>query len=198
MIENNTYSLKSELDTLNTKLNGLSKLIRADETYKKIGDLPQITKNDKLDMLETLKKIIDKYEKCNFIIESAGKEIPFPYTEVVIHGFMIVLCILALLYAYLKYSPFTQLRDLKKLYKLREDLEFANPKDLTLRKTEVDQLYGCHKENMISIMFALKVTFFMFIVIFLIFYSVKIISSANDFKSGLYNSFYFEESQCYT
>ena len=55
----------------------------------------------------------------------------------------------------------------------------------------------CHDEDMESITYSIKIIFAIFIVLFLIFYSIKIITSANDFKLGLYNSAFFEESKCY-
>ena len=67
---------------------------------------------------------------------------------------------------------------------------------------EVDNLAKiekeCHAEDVDAIVFTIKVIVFSTIIMFLTFYTVTIMESAGEFRMGLYNSVYYEESRCYT
>lgn len=197
IIENNTNELKSSLDDFALKLDDIESELDGGQKIQKFKVLDQdkITDDDKKELFDLIKNIVDKYEKCNYIIESAKTQIPFPYPEVIMNGFMMTIALLGLLYAISTFAPIKRLRDIKKLNKLKARVMISdNIQDIN---EEISSYAVCHSEDMDSIVIALKLIFFTFIIMFLIFYSVKIASSANDFRFGLYNSAYFEESRCY-
>ena len=107
---------------------------------------------------------------------------------------MIAACVLCFVYIFGQMNPLERLKKIKKLNKMKEDAMFTN--DEEMRKL-VDLERICNLEEIDMIAFTLKIIFFSFLFMFLIFYTVNIISSTGDFKSGLYNSAYFEESRCY-
>lgn len=197
IIENNTLELRKSLDELSKKLDSISNVLNDSERVLKFSaiDSSKVTDNDKKNLFDSIKNIVDKYEKCNYIIESAKTTIPFPYPEVVMHGFMLTITIVAILYALSTFAPIKRLRDIKKLNKLKAKVLITD--NMQEINDELMSHSICHNEDMDSIVLALKMIFFTFIIMFLVFYSVKIASSANDFRYGLYNSAYFEESRCY-
>lgn len=195
IIENNTNELKSALSDLSTKLDDIDSRLDMSQMGYKIGILDKITVDDKKDLLENIKKVIDKYEKCNYIIESGKNQVPFPYAEVVMHGFMLLLSVIAVIYVLVVFGPLSRIKDIKYMNKLKEELQFST--DISSFSQKMTSISMCHNEAMEGLVFSMKIIFFFFILMFLMFYSVKIISTANDFKSGLYNSSYFEDSRCY-
>ncbi len=197
IVENNTNELKNTLEDFSVKLSSIRSKLNEGELYQKMSllDKSKVTDSDKKELFEMLKNIVDKYEKCNYIIESAKTGIPFPYPEVIMNGFMLSVALLGLLYALSTFAPMKRLKDIKKLNKLKARVLITdNIQDIN---EEITSHAVCHNEDMDAIVIALKLIFFTFIIMFLIFYSVKIVSSADDFGAGLYNSSYFEESRCY-
>lgn len=198
IIENNTLELRKSLDELSNKLNSFASDLNDSEKMLKfsiIDSSNKITDNDKKELFESVRNIVDKYEKCNYIIESAKTTIPFPYPEVIMNGFMLTVTLFAIFYALSTFAPIKRLRDIKKLNKLKAQVLITD--DMQEINSELTSHSICHNEDMDSIVLALKMIFFSFIIMFLIFYSVKIVSTASDFQYGLYNSAFFEESRCY-
>jgi len=192
-IETNTSDLMNAITKLDTTLTEIS-LAAGNNSNTRIGDLKDITDNMKIEMFNDLLEIVDKYEKCNYIINISQTFLPFPYTEVTVDAFMIAACVLCFVYIFGQMNPMERLKKIKKLNKMKEDAMFTN--DEEMRKL-VDLERACNLEEIDMIAFTLKIIFFSFLFMFLIFYTVNIISSTGDFKNGLYNSAYFEESRCY-
>lgn len=192
-IDSNTASLKASVNELNTLFIELdAKVGNAKEMF--LGGLKQITFDDKIAIYNRVKNIVDKYEKCNYILAAQSGTIPFPYTEVTLDAFMIVLCILCAVYLIGKVNPIERIRDIKTLFKLQERGEYSEFDESY--KKEVTTKAACHDNDIDSIVFTLKVLFFIFIVMFLVFYSSKIISSTTEYESGIYNSVFYEENLC--
>jgi len=195
IIETNTNQLKTLLESFNDKINEIDSKLDSSDKTKNIQLISKITNDDKNDIFEFIKKIIEKFDKCNFILEAAKNELPFPYTEVVLNGFFMSISILCIVYVWFNYAPIKRLIDNKYLYKMKGELQVTD--DLNQFDLKLKSLSICHNDEIDGIVFSMKIIFFMFIIMFLVFYSVKIISSASDFKSGLFNSFYYDESICY-
>jgi hypothetical protein len=195
IIETNTNELKNLLSDFDSKLIEIDTKLDIVEKSKTIQLITKITSDDKKDLLDYIKRIIDKFDKCNYILESAKNQLPFPYTEVIINGFFMSASIICIFYVWFNYAPIKRLKDNKYLYMLKEELLIVE--DLNIFDKKLNSLGTCHGEDMDAIVFSLKLIFFMFITMFLVFYSIKIITSANDFKMGLFNSSYYEESKCY-
>lgn len=195
IIENNTNELKNLLDEFDKELISINNKINNVDKSKQIGLISSISVEDKKKFFEFIKKIIDKFEKCNYIIESSKSKIPFPYTEVIMSGFIFLLIIVCIFFIIFQYSPIKKFKDNKYLNKLKEELIVTE--NINVFSEKLKSIGMCHDEDMSSITYSIKIIFAIFIVLFLIFYSIKIITSANDFKLGLYNSAFFEESKCY-
>lgn len=194
VIENNTNDLLTALEKLDSYILIIQSITKGKE-YVRIGDIPEITMDLKTELYETVLNVIDKYEKCNYIINISQAQLPFPYTEITIDVFMIAVSILAFLYIYNQVNPVAKFQKIKQLQKLKEEAIFRDKNDLK-REVEIEDL--CNAEDMDVIVFALKIIVFSFIFMFLVFYSVNIIASSDEFRAGLYNSVYYEESICYT
>jgi len=193
-IDGNTSSLRASVHELNLLFSELDSRIRTGETTALIKNLPQITMDDKTKMYENMKNIVNRFEKCNYILAAQQGDIPFPYTEATIDMFMILICILCLIYVYGKIDPIERVRDLKALYALKEKGQYLeNDQDFT---NEVTTKAKCHDSDIDSIVFTMKVLFFLFVIMFLIFYSTKVLQSTSEYEFGIYNSIYFEESLC--
>lgn len=195
IIETNTNELKNLLDDFGKKLIQIDAKLDASDRIKTIELITKITNDDKTDLLDFTKRIIDKFEKCNYILESAKNQLPFPYSEVIFNGFFMSIALICIFYIWFNYSPLKRLVDNKYLYKLKEELKSVE--DMNTFDAKIKSLGTCHNDDMDAIVLSLKLIFFIFITMFLLFYSIKIITSANDFKMGLFNSSYYEESKCY-
>lgn len=195
IVENNTNDLKNTLEEFSRLMEECESRLDDFDKDTKISKLDKITEEDKKKFLEFIKKAIDKFEKCNYVLESAKVQFPFPYTDVIINGFMLVMSSGALLYILGSFAPLKRVRDIRFLNKLKEELAVTD--DLQGFINKLSSLAVCHYEEMDGIIISFKIMFFSALVLFLLFYSGKIISTSNDFKIGLFNSMYYEESQCY-
>lgn len=194
-IDTNTNALRTSVKQLKTVFDDLDKKINVSDWNSTIKNLPMISVEEKTNIYEAVKKTVDKFEKCNYILSSQKNDLPFPYTETIIDMFMILICVLCILYILGKINPMQILRDMKVLYSLKERGMYSeSDPDFT---SEIQTLAACHETNMESISFTIKILFFLFVVMFLIFYSTKVVSSTSEFESGIYNSVYFEESTCF-
>ena len=193
-IDSNTASLRASVHELSMLFTDMDTRVKKAEITSTLRNLPQITIDDKTKMYESVKNIIDRFEKCNYILAAQTGDIPFPYTEATIDMFMILLCILCIIYIYGKINPIERMRDLKTLYALKEKGQYLeNDKDFT---DEVTAKAKCHDTDIDSIVFTIKVLFFLFVIMFLLFYSTKVVQSTSEYEFGIYNSVYFEEALC--
>jgi hypothetical protein len=195
IIETNTNELKILLGYFASKLKEIDDKLDINDKTKQIQLITQITDDDKKDLLELITKVIDKFDKCNYIIEAAKDEVPFPYTELILNGFFMSVAILCIIYVLVNYAPIKRFKDNKYFYKLKEELLITE--NLNMFNQKLESLRICHNEEMDGLVLSLKIIVFVFIIMFLLFYSVKILTSANDFKNGLFNSFYYEKSIVY-
>ena len=102
---------------------------------------------------------------------------------------------MCIFYAVWKISPGKRLTEIRKLTLLRNKGKYED--GTKAFSTEVSTKAECHDREMESIAFMFKVLFFMFIIIFLVFYSSKVITSTSEFEFALYSSTFLEESRCY-
>ena len=195
IIENNTNELKNQIKAFDVMLNALSNKIPEHDRMQKIEKIELITDQDKAELYTTILKIIDKFEKCNFIVEAAKTELPFPYTEVAVNIFMLLICFGVVFYVIFSFGPLKRIVEIKELQAMKEELLITE--DMLEFDARLKNMGICHNENIDDIAWGLKLIFFVFIIMFLMFYSVRIISTSSDFKFGLYNSSYYENSECY-
>jgi len=195
IIENNTSELRNALDDFYKYQVNVWNKCTSVEREMKIGSVAAITKEDKRVMFEFIRKIVDKYEKCNYILESAKAKLPFPYSEVVVNGVMLLVCVVTMLYVWMTFAPLKRIADIRYLNLLKAQLEVTD--NLTSFGEKLRSLAICHFDEVDGVSLSFKVMFFTSIVIFMLIYSGKIVSTSNDFKLGLYNSMYYEQSRCF-
>lgn len=198
LIETNTNILKNTSKELKDLMDSLDMIISHGDSYKKIKEITNITSDHKVEIFKSIKLVIEKYEKCNFILEAQKSQLPFPYSDLAINFFMVVVCILCFFYVMGQLKPIARLKQIKELNKMKEESLIADKTAIKLMKKELDYLMTCHEDDIDAVIFTLKVVFFIFIITFLIFYSNKVISSAGEYQNGLYNSGFFENSVCIT
>ena len=193
-IEMNTNNLLSSITQLNNKLNVLkSKTVK--KTHIRIGDAKEeFTNDEKMGLYKLLTSTIASYEKCNYVINMSQASLPFPYTEITMHGFMILATAFTIMYVTGKMNPIGKLRQIKELQKIKNESLFTSDTQL---QEKLDVMMKCSNMEIDSIAFTLKVVFYSFVIMFLIFYINTIVQSTGEFKNGLYNSGYFEEQRCY-
>lgn len=195
MIESNTSEFKTSIHKLEEKLVYLNQTVPSKEKINKITNISTFTDDDKFEIFAHIKNVVDKFEKCNYIMESANMQLPFPYTEIVMDVFMILVLVAALMYILAKLEPLEKINKIKSYNMMAEKVKAGiNDKEFN-DKLDINE--NCHDEDMDSIIYTLKIIVFIFILVFLLFYSTKLLSSSSEFKAGLYNSNYFEESRCY-
>ena len=193
-IETNTSELLNAIAKLDTLIGTINKVADSNK-FAAIGDIGDITEQNKTELYKNIIEVIDKYEKCNYIINVSRTRLPFPYTELTVDMFMLGVTLLTVVYFTIKISPLARLKKIQTFNKLKEQAIFMDPKEVdNLAKIEKE----CHAEDVDAIVFTIKVIVFSTIIMFLTFYTVTIMESAGEFRMGLYNSVYYEESRCYT
>ena len=193
-IETNTSYLLSTISKLDSNMGRINNVVNS-KRYAAIGDIQEIKDEDKTDMYKHMMNVITQYEKCNYIINVSRSKIPFPYTELSVDIFMLGVTLMTMVYLTMTIGPIARLEKIKELNKKREDAIIMTVSSL---KEVADKEKQCNTEDIEAIVFTIKVIVFTAIFLFLIFYTVTILESATEFKMGLYNSVYFEESRCYT
>lgn len=196
LIETNTNILKNTSKEMKDLIDSLDLIVSYGDGYKKIKEITNITSDHKVEIYKSIKLLIEKYEKCNFILEAQKSQLPFPYSDLAINFFMVVVCLMCFFYVFSQLKPIGRLKQIKELNKMKEESLIADKTAIKLMKKELDFMMTCHEDDIDAVIFTLKVVFFIFIITFLIFYSSKVISSAGEYQNGLYNSGFFENSVC--
>ena len=195
VIEENTSEYKSSVIALNNKIIDLG--IHVNDPFKRIGDISEIKDEDKFELFMLIKTMIDKFEKCNYMMEASKNKLPFPYTEITADIFMIVVLIGGIVYITSTFKPSQKIMDIINYKKVRDAVKNGEKRaDLSLIN-ELSESELCHEDEIDAIIFTMKLVFFILIFVFLIFYSTKILSESSAFSIGIYNSNYFEENRCY-
>ncbi len=198
-IEANTASLKDSLNELNLLIGRLTTSVTATggstaKSNTSIGKLTEILPSDKEELYNLVVNVIERYEKCNYINTSGNVDLQFPFAEASMSMFMILIATFAFYYITMKLTPLQRIQKIKELNIQKTKIELGLAPDI---ETEIAEIFGCHLNEMDAMMFALKIIMFFFILVFLIFYSILVLTSSSNFKNGLYNSRYFEQSKCY-
>lgn len=193
-IDTNTSELRAALQDLRVLFEELDGKVAVNQRNTVIKNLTLLGVEEKTTLYEKLKIVIDKFEKCNYVLASGSNDLPFPYTEVIIDGFMVAVIVLCIFWVLGQINPITRIREIKTLNQLKEKGEVAS----TTYEwgSQMVAKADCHDSDIDSIMFTLKIMFFIFIVMFLIFYATKVLTSTSEYEFGIYNSMYFEESIC--
>lgn len=194
IIDTNTSDLRSAFQDLFMFFDELDDQITGGLKNGPIANIPVFDVEHKTKLYKVMKKIVDKYEKCNYVLNASKVEFPFPYGEVIVDATMIVVVLGSLLFVYGKIEPLRRIKEIKVLNSMIEQAKYSESDPAFME--EIEGRAGCHDAEIDNIMFTLKLLFFMSIIMFLVFYSSKVISSASDFEAGIYNSVFFEESTC--
>jgi hypothetical protein len=193
MIEENTSSFMSSVNDVYTKI----KKLDIKNPLTRIGDLQDVKDEDKFELFSLIKDMIDKFEKCNYIIEASKGKLPFPYAELSSDIFVILIIIIAILYLTTSFKPASKFVDMLKLKEQRHNI--ANgviiADESMLEELQEDEL--CNLNDVNDIVFTIKVIFFIVIFIFLLYYSSQVLMSSYDFEGAVYNSSYYDQNKCY-
>lgn len=193
IIDTNTSELRSSLQELCYIFDDLDSKIDINSRNKKIKDITVFTSEEKQKIYNLSKNILDRAQKCNYILKAKRDGLPFPYAETIVDLFMIILIIIAILYMFGKINPIERFKDIKVLNKLKERSEYSEgTKEFN---EELSSRAKCHDQDMDGIIFAIKIILVMFVIMFLIFYATKVIASTNQFEYGLYTTSNYEESR---
>lgn len=194
-IDSNTAALRSALQSLHVQMEEMDKAVGQHQRDKKIKDLPVWNADEKSRLYKSLTTVVDKVEKCNYILSTQKMEIPFPYTEAIVDMFMIAVILLCMAYMFGKINPMERFREIRYLNKMKERGQYDDSDPVYA--DEVVSKAKCHDTDMDNIVFTVKLLFFLFIIMFLVFYATKVITSTSEFEMGLYTSKYYEEARCY-
>lgn len=194
VIDQNTAELRTSVTDLRVLIEDIDSKVAAGQRVQAIKNIGQVGIEEKTKMYKLLKTIVDRYEKCNYVLASRKNDIPFPYTEVIVDGFMITAIVFCIVYVIGTIGPLERIKEIKALYRLKEQSSFQD-EDPDFQ-SKLTSKASCHDVSIDSIVFTLKIIFFMFIILFLVFYSTKVLSSTTEFEYGIYNSSYFEDSSC--
>lgn len=172
-------------------------VLDTDKAASRIGDIEEISDDMKFMLFSRVKYMIDKFENCNYIVEAANNKFPFPYSELTVDVFLLFAIFAGIAYMTKSFKPLDKYSQIKEWKQKLEDLEDGLVQPTQAEADKIHREALCHENDMESIMFSLKIMFFVFVVLFMLFYSSKLVSTASDFDRGIYNSGYFEKTKCY-
>jgi hypothetical protein len=195
VIEENTSMFMNSANVVFMKIKELNSNIS--EPLQRIGDQSKIPDAEKFELFRLIKEMIDRFEKCNYIMEAAKNKFPFPYAEISADIFMLFALIGGLIYVTTSFKPFKKGSELVTIKKRRGDVALGIVSNDESIQKELKEDMLCHNNEVETIIFTLKIIFFLLVFIFLLFYSMKVLSSSTEFGAGIYNSSYFDESRCY-
>lgn len=162
-----------------------------------IKDLTVITDDQKFKFFDLAKNMIDKFEKCNYVREASKTKFPFPYAEVSIDVFMLIIIILGIVYITGSFAPGATFNDIIALKKIRNQVNDGILRIDTSMENQLIKHEQEHDDNIQTIVISIKVIFFAIIIMFLVFYSMKVLTSSSDFQAGIYSSTYYENNETY-
>lgn len=195
VIDTNSKILRDNLVQLRKDISYLDNRISDQDKFSNIGNIQTINNDIKTDLFNTLKNIIARYNKCNYLVINASGNLEFPYTEIVVYLMMTIISLVILIYTINQFQPITRIISIRELYKMKHDAEFSD--DMVALTQDVNAIKTEHDEHLETLVFTLKVTFFVLAVLFLIYYMSQVINSSVNFEQGLYNSKYYDESRTY-
>jgi hypothetical protein len=194
LMRENTDEIKESVDALNKLLDELSTKIPLDKGANAIGDLKEFDQQSKQKLYTILKNILTAYDRCNYIVGIDKYDIPFPYAEVLTDGLMSLLILGGIGYILMKFAPLARVVELKDLYEYKEaSATLVNDQSFM---TEILTKFSCHKEDVDGIMFSVKAIASMSVLVFMILYSLKIITSTAQYKGSLYGSGLYQNKKC--
>ena len=193
MLEN-TSEIKRNVDDLQKMLHDLRSTVSIEHGANLIKDTTEINEEKKQELYKKLREILIGYDRCNYIIGANKQQIPFPYAEVLANGAMCTLIVGVIAYAIYKFAPMNRIIELKDLYEYRE-LSYTLANDPGFIQ-EILGRFTLHKIEVQNVTFVVKAIAALAVIVFMILYSITIISTNSTYKNGLYTSGYYAEKQC--
>ena len=196
IVEANTNDFKDSVNELLVKLKDFD-TTASQQPLEYIGNIACIKDNDKFELLSILLNMIDKFEKCNYVLEAAKNKFPFPYSELTVDIFMIMVIVGGMVYLTSSFKPGAKFSQIMEWKGLARDLEDGILSEDDTQFERIKAEAKCHDDNVEEIVYTLKILMFIAVFLFLLYFSSKLLSSSNAFKQGIYNSAYFDKNMCY-
>jgi hypothetical protein len=196
IVESNTSDFKDSINELLVKLQEFDNTA-SQQPLEYIGNIACIKDNDKFELLSILQNIIDKFEKCNYVLEAAKNKFPFPYSELTVDIFMIMVILGGMAYLTSSFKPGAKFAQIMEWKGLMRDLEDGVLAETDTQFDRIKSEAKCHDNDVEEIVYTLKIIMFIAIFMFLLYFSTKLLASSNAFKQGIYNSAYFDKNMCY-
>jgi hypothetical protein len=217
----NTKKLEQQMMTLNDKISEYSEKqfpsASMDESMENRGELQSGISKTKKDVFIELIKAVELYDKCNYIQQNAQKS-PFPWTEIMISGIILLIMITLIVVSNFQNNPFKKLNieeDKVSLLKLVEETMRIPPPTSKggagIIDTSVDNELQkqLEKLNGLETMLATRISFFkadstfnyvsvsFCIFVFSLYIGYNMLISNINFKNNLYSGNLYIRSKCY-
>ncbi len=215
IIETNTYQLKNHLinlkdlfdeikqknnintdpNTTTTNTNSTGNEVQNAIIYKPLGsyDAVVITEDQRFTLFTEIKEIIDRFNKCNFLVDGSSN-LPLPLLDILLNGVLIIAAVVLIVIVTLKLRPINILFKLQVLFKYKEKLTKSLDFDI---QEEIEFQQQQHSNDFSDMSFILKIVFYTLLIIFILYYSIQTLISTDTMRAGLYNSAFYQESICY-
>lgn len=217
----NTKKLETQMLNLYTKVSEYSeKQFSSDSMDSSVedkGDSQSGIMKTKKDFFIQLIKAIELYDKCNYIQQNA-QNTPFPWTEVLISGIILLIMLTLIVVSNFQNNPFKKLNieeDKYSLLKLVEDTMKikktiqGGAKQIVDTSVDNELQQQLEKLNGLETMMATRISFFkadstfnyvsvsFCIFVFSFYLGYKMLLSNINFKNNLYSGSLYIKSKCY-
>ena len=194
LMRENTEEIQQSVDELTKIIDSLDSVLTIDQSIQSIGNIKEIDIDTKQRLYKTIKSILITYDKCNYIVGIDKYDIPFPYAEVLTDGVMSVLILGLIAFTLQKFAPIARVVELKDLYEYKESSQtLVNDQTFI---TEIMTKAACHKDEVDGVMYTAKAIATMSILVFMVLYSLRIITATSEYRGGLYTSSLYENKKC--
>ena len=142
---------------------------------------------------QQLIQAVEKFKKCNMLMDSKTTELPFPIFETIIYFLVMAIIIFIFVFTFIRLAPLKQMRNIQNWRKIKE---------LMLRNVDIDPRsfgFDCDEPPKKKKGIYNTLTYVSAIVLFIIgvLFAITLFNNTNDFTSSLYSSSLFREMQCY-
>lgn len=143
---------------------------------------------------QQLIQAVEKFKKCNMLMDSKTTELPFPIFETIIYFLVMAIIIFIFVFTFIRLAPLKQMRNIQNWRKIKE---------LMLRNVEIDPRsfgFDCDEPPKKKKGIYNTLTYVSAVVLFIIgvLFAITLFNNTNDFTSSLYSSSLFREMQCYS
>jgi hypothetical protein len=189
VLEKNSGNLLSAIEEMDGCVRSIHNKIVSDGKHYSMDTRMsafQVSPDTTAELHQYLVNTLVLLDNCNLLLEGAYVMLPFPWTDITMNLMVIGVSVVLVLVLIAQINPFGKLGEIRDIRKLASRLHLGISVD-----PKVIEDYVSENDTILI----LKIVAFIVFVIVVVLFSQKLLSSAGEYRMGLYNSRYYKESR---